>query len=107
MGVNREDINISHSTTSSPGDEDKHAHLLSRIENRGIYHERLIEAAYLQRLSDSYVDFFYHYSDTPLLIVNAAEVDFVNNDNDYEQLLQRLRSIKTGRHFYNPNPELI
>jgi len=81
--------------------------LLGRIENRGIQHERLIEAAYLQRLSDSYVDFFYHYTDAPLLIVNAAEIDFANNENDYQQLLQRLKSIKSGRHYYNPQPELI
>lgn len=81
--------------------------LLSRIENRGIQHERLIEAAYLQRLSDSYVEFFYHYTDAPLLIVNAAEIDFANNENDYLQLLQRLKSIRSGRHYYNPNPELI
>jgi len=81
--------------------------LLSRIENRGIQHERLIEAAYLQRLSDSYVEFFYHYTDAPLLIVNAAEVDFANNESDYQQLLQRLKSIRSGRHYYNPNPELI
>ncbi|MCW8936304.1 MAG: deoxynucleoside kinase [Gammaproteobacteria bacterium] len=81
--------------------------LLGRIENRGIQHERLIEAAYLQRLSDSYVDFFYHYTDAPLLIVNAAEIDFANNENDYQQLLQRLKSITSGRHYYNPQPELI
>ncbi len=81
--------------------------LLGRIENRGIDHERLIEGAYLQRLSDAYVDFFYHYTDAPLLIVNAAEIDFANNDKDYEQLLQRLRKVNSGRHFYNPNPELI
>ena len=81
--------------------------LLDRIENRGIYHERLIESSYLQRLSDAYVEFFYHYTDAPLLIVNATEVDFANNENDYQQLLQRLNSITSGRHFYNPNPELI
>ncbi len=81
--------------------------LLGRIENRGIQHERLIEAAYLQRLSDSYVNFFYHYSDAPLLIVNAADIDFANNENDYQQLLQRLKSINSGRHYYNPQPELI
>ncbi len=81
--------------------------LLSRIENRGIYHERLIEASYLQRLSDAYVEFFYHYTEAPLLIVNAAEIDFANNARDYDQLLERLKSIKSGRHFYNPNPELI
>lgn len=81
--------------------------LLGRIENRGIHHERLIEAAYLQRLSDSYVNFFYHYTQAPLLIVNAAEVDLVNNDGDYQPLLQRIKSIKSGRHYYNPQPELI
>jgi len=81
--------------------------LLGRIENRGIQYERLIESAYLQRLSDSYVDFFYHYTDAPLLIVNATEVDFANNESDYQQLLQRLKSIKSGRHYYNPQPELI
>jgi len=81
--------------------------LLGRIENRGVQHERLIEAAYLQKLSDSYVDFFYHYTDAPLLIVNAADIDFANNENDYQQLLERLKSINSGRHYYNPQPELI
>jgi len=81
--------------------------LLGRIENRGIQHERLIEAAYLQRLSDSYVEFFYHYTEAPLLIVNAADIDFANNENDYQQLLERLKSMKSGRHYYNPQPELI
>jgi deoxyadenosine/deoxycytidine kinase len=81
--------------------------LLGRIENRGIHYERFIEAAYLQRLSDSYVNFFYHYTDAPLLIVNAADIDFANNENDYQQLLQRLKSINSGRHYYNPQPELI
>ena len=81
--------------------------LLKRIESRGIHHERLIEASYLQRLSDAYVEFFYHYTDAPLLIVNATDIDFANNENDYQQLLQRLNTIRSGRHYYNPNPELI
>ena len=81
--------------------------LLQRIENRGLPNERLIEASYLQRLSDSYVDFFHHYSDAPLLIVNAAEIDFANNENDYQQLLERLKSVRSGRHYYNPSPVLL
>jgi deoxyadenosine/deoxycytidine kinase len=81
--------------------------LLQRIENRGLQNERLIEAAYLQRLSDSYVDFFHHYSDAPLLIVNAAEIDFAHNENDYQQLLARLKSVRSGRHYYNPSPVLL
>lgn len=81
--------------------------LQQRIQNRGIAHERLIEAAYLQRLSDAYVKFFYHYDEAPLLIVNAAELDFASNDNDYQQLLQRISSIRSGRHFFNPAPDLL
>ncbi len=81
--------------------------LLDRIENRGIAHERLIETSYLQRLSDAYVKFFYHYDEAPLLIVNAAEIDFASNDKDYDQLLQRISSIRSGRHFFNPVPDLL
>lgn len=81
--------------------------LLERIQNRGIHHERLIEAAYLQRLSDAYIEFFYHYSEAPLLIVNARDIDFANNENDYQQLLQRVRNIRSGRHYFNPSPELL
>lgn len=81
--------------------------LHERIHRRGIAHERLIESAYLQRLSDAYVQFFYHYDEAPLLIVNAAELDFASNDKDYDQLLQRISSIRSGRHFFNPVPDLI
>ncbi|MDH5485615.1 MAG: deoxynucleoside kinase [Gammaproteobacteria bacterium] len=81
--------------------------LLDRIQNRGIQHERLIEASYLQRLSEAYIEFFYHYSDAPLLIVNARDVDFANNENDYQQLLQRVKNLRSGRHYFNPSPELL
>jgi len=81
--------------------------LLERVNRRGIKHERLIEAAYLQRLSESYIDFFYHYNDAPLLIVNAAEINFATNDNDYQQLLERLHNIRSGRHYFNPTAELL
>ena len=78
--------------------------LLARIHKRGLSHERLIETAYLQRLTDAYTEFFYHYSAAPLLIVNAAEIDPVNNEQDYQQLLERARSVQRGRHYFNPLP---
>ncbi|MDE2089579.1 MAG: deoxynucleoside kinase [Gammaproteobacteria bacterium] len=78
--------------------------LLRRIAARGVPHERLIEAAYLQRLCDAYADFFYHYAAAPLLIVNATEIDTVNNDADYELLLERIRATRSGRHYFNPVP---
>ncbi len=81
--------------------------LQDRIERRGISHERLIESSYLQRLSDAYVDFFYHYNQAPLLIVNASEINFADNEDDYQLLLERLGSITSGRHYFNPSRELL
>lgn len=76
--------------------------LLERIQKRGNTHEQLIEAAYLQRLSDAYVKFFYQYNNAPLLIVNATEIDFANNDDDYRLLYQQIAEIRSGRHYFNP-----
>ncbi len=78
--------------------------LLQRIRKRGITHERHIDTAYLLRINDAYTEFFYNYRDSPLLIVNAAEIDLVNNDRDYGQLLARILEIRSGRHYFNPLP---
>jgi len=76
--------------------------LLERIHKRGLKHERFIEAAYLQRLCDSYIQFFYQYNNAPLLIVNAADIDFANNDTDYQLLHQQILEVQSGRHYFNP-----
>jgi deoxyadenosine/deoxycytidine kinase len=81
--------------------------LLGRIQRRGLKHERFIETAYLQRLSDSYVQFFYQYNDAPLLIVNAADIDFANNESDYQLLLQRITDVQSGRHYFNPSQVIL
>jgi len=78
--------------------------LLQRIRKRGIVHERHIEAEYLRQVNESYTDFFYNYSNSPLLIINAAEIDLVSNDRDYDQLLNQIVSIRSGRHYFNPLP---
>jgi deoxyadenosine/deoxycytidine kinase len=76
--------------------------LLERIKRRGVRHEKWIEAAYLERLCDAYVRFFYQYSEAPLLIVNATDIDFAHNDDEYEMLLQQILETRSGRHYYNP-----
>jgi deoxyguanosine kinase len=76
--------------------------LLERINRRGIKHEKWVEAAYLERLCDAYVRFFYQYNDAPLLIVNAADIDFAHNDDEYELLLQQVLETRSGRHYFNP-----
>lgn len=81
--------------------------LLDRIQHRGIKHERLIEAAYLKRLSDAYIQFFYQYNDAPLLIVNAAEIDFANNESDYQLLYQQIIGNNSGRNYFNPSQVVL
>jgi len=76
--------------------------LLARVQKRGRDSERFIESNYLQRLVEAYTRFFYHYSATPLLIVNAADIDLVNNNQDYQLLLERLSKTTSGRHYFNP-----
>jgi len=76
--------------------------LLTRVQKRGRHFERFIETNYLERLVEAYTRFFHYYSDSPLLIVNAADIDLVNNTRDYELLVDRLRRVRSGRHYFNP-----
>ncbi len=76
--------------------------LLERVQRRGRAAERFIESNYLQRLVEAYTRFFHYYSDSPLLIVNAAEIDLVDNPRDYARLLERLSQVRSGRHYFNP-----
>ena len=76
--------------------------LRRRISERGRGYERNMDADYLQRLSESYMQFFHNYNQAPLLIVNATEIDFANNLRDYELLLEQVCKIRSGRHYFNP-----
>lgn len=81
--------------------------LLHRIKQRGISSEQSIDAAYLETLNDAYTRFFHFYDQSPLLIVNASEIDWVNHKESYQKLVDYLLSIKQGRHYYNPTSSLL
>ena len=76
--------------------------LLERINRRGIRYEHYIERAYLEKLNAAYARFFHEYESAPLLIVNAAAIDPLHNESDYEELLGAIRRMKQGRLYYNP-----
>ncbi len=76
--------------------------LLERIGRRGIAYEQYIERDYLVRLNEAYARFFHEFAAAPLLIVNAAAIDPVNNAADYDELLGAIRRMKRGRLYYNP-----
>ena len=76
--------------------------LLQRLVRRNSSYDRFVDRAYLERLTDAYARFFHAYNEGPLLIVNASQIDPVNNNADFEQLFQQIERTTGGRHFFNP-----
>jgi len=76
--------------------------LQERIARRGIDFEQLMGGEYLQRIAEAYTRMFYTYDESPLLIVNAQNIDWVHNDSDYDLLINEISTIRHGRHFFNP-----
>jgi deoxyguanosine kinase len=74
--------------------------LLERIAKRGISYEQQIDPQYLERLNQSYARFFHEYDSSPLLIVNAASIDPVSNQADYDELFAAIQRMKRGRLYY-------
>jgi deoxyguanosine kinase len=76
--------------------------LLRRIERRGRSYEFNMDPRYIATLNEAYNHFFFHYNDTPLLIVNTDELDFVNNPGDFSELVYQIISTGKGTNYYKP-----
>ncbi len=76
--------------------------LLARIRKRGREFERKFDPEYLAELARTYNDFFHRYDETPLLVINTSDIDFVESENDFEELIRAIGSIKAGTHYYQP-----
>lgn len=81
--------------------------LMRRVAARGLYYERSIDQAYLEALGEAYARFFYEFDGSPLLIVNAASIDPIHRESDYEELLKTIARVRRGRHFFNPTAGAI
>jgi deoxyguanosine kinase len=81
--------------------------LLTRIARRGIHYERDIDSDYLETLNSAYTRFFHHFDAAPLLVVNAAQIDFANNDDHFTALLDQALNMEGVRQYFNPNPTLL
>jgi deoxyguanosine kinase len=81
--------------------------LLTRIRHRGVRSEQRIETAYLASLVDAYTEFFHFYNEGPLLVVNANQIDFVNNEDHFKTLLAQILDMNGSRQYFNPNPEFL
>jgi len=78
--------------------------LLARIKKRAREFERKFDPEYLDAVCRAYNDFFFHYDETPLLVVNTSDIDFVNNPEDLENLLSVVRQTRKGTVHYQPLP---
>src|SRR5579862_645661 len=76
--------------------------LLERIAKRGVDYEQYIDRQYLERLNEAYARFFHEFEAAPLLIVNAASIDPIASQHDYDELLAAIKRHSHGRLYYNP-----
>lgn len=81
------------------------ARLMQNIRARGRSYEEKIEESYIDSLNQAYNQYFFHYVQTPLLIVNATNIDFVHKVEDLDDLIRQISILDhAGTTYYNPSP---
>jgi deoxyadenosine/deoxycytidine kinase len=76
--------------------------LMQNIRTRSRPYEKEITEEYLRTLNEAYNHFFFNYEDTPLLIVNSTNIDYVNNNEHLSALIKEIERDPTGTRYYNP-----
>jgi len=76
--------------------------LLANIKIRNRDYERHVTEEYIRALNEAYNRFFFNYKDSPLLIINATKIDFVNSKQDLEDLIAQLQRPISGTQYYSP-----
>ena len=75
--------------------------LVTRIRRRDLSFERPLKTSYLEKLLEAYNDFFYHWKETPLLVINTSDIDFVKSEDDLGELFEVIGRMKQGtEHFH-------
>ena len=76
--------------------------LMKNIAKRGRDFEKNISDDYIDALNQVYNEYFFRYQDTPLVIINTNNIDFVNNHQDLEEMINYIRQPVAGTKFFNP-----
>ena len=79
--------------------------LMRNISYRGRDMEKNISEEYIDALNQLYTEYFFRYQDTPLVIINTNNIDFVHNDKDLDEVINYIRQPVTGTKFFNPVSE--
>jgi len=83
------------------------ATLLERIRKRSFSFEKPIDFDYIEVLNQAYDYYFFHYTDTPLLVVKTDEIDFVNNPEHFDDLIAQIKKPVAGKKYYIPAGNLV
>ena len=76
--------------------------LMENIRKRGRDYEKDIDWEYIAQLNEIYNQYFMRYNKSNLLVINTNDIDFVNDENDLNQILEVIRSPFSGTKFFNP-----
>ena len=76
--------------------------IMQNIKLRGREYEKLIDWKYIDALNQMYNEYFFRYDDSPLLIINTNDIDFVNNKDDLEEIIEFIRTPGEGTRYFNP-----
>jgi len=77
--------------------------LMERIKRRDRDYEKNVSEEYVRDLNERYNSFFFHYSQTPLLVVNTDNLDFIHDERDLMDLIEEIRGMKGGKEYYALN----
>jgi deoxyguanosine kinase len=76
--------------------------LKERIRTRGMRSEKDISLEYLEEVAEAYRDYFFYYNESPLLVVDTTEIDFVQSKKDFEDLIREIKGTRKGTWYYMP-----
>jgi deoxyguanosine kinase len=76
--------------------------LKERIRKRDREYEKAISLKYLEQINQAFNDFFFHYTETPLLVINASDIDFVHVPSDLDELVLEIERMEKGTKYYVP-----
>ena len=80
--------------------------LMKNITKRGRKFEKNLSEDYLDALNQVYNEYFFQYQDTPLIIINTNNIDFVNNSSDLDEIINYIRQTASGTKFFNPTSDI-
>jgi deoxyadenosine/deoxycytidine kinase len=76
--------------------------ILRRVRQRGRSFEKNVGRDYIESLNEAYSNYFFRYTETPLLVINTTDIDFVHNREDLDDLIRQIMNMREGTRYYVP-----